>query len=108
MVWNGWEQAKSGHQLDTGNCLRYKSVAMKSTRPVPIKLKYPPVSFDRSVLPDWEQRFCVNYEYARESCAFVENFKNKSPGTSYYKSAGVWVLLDFLQAYIPEFPTKSW
>ena len=64
---------------------------------------------DPAILPDWQCRFCANYEYARESAGFREAVSNaRCQGTKGYHSGFVWALRDFLATNVPEFPDVPW
>lgn len=64
---------------------------------------------DTAILPDWQCRFCANYEYARESAGFREAVSNaRRQGTKGYHSGSVWALRDFLARHVPEFPDVPW
>lgn len=64
---------------------------------------------DTSILPEWQYRFCANYEYARESETFRQQVLNaRSERAKGYNSGPVWSLRDFLAQQVPEFPDKPW
>lgn len=70
----------------------------------------------------WQVRFCVNYEYARESQIFtsaVKNLREKmrpAPGTPFnifnmpfgMTKKNCWVLKSVLAFMVPEFPETPW
>ena len=71
-------------------------------------------------LPDWEVRFCVNYEYARESQEFISRVneirarKPRQAGSPFdllqmeHLSKDCWVLNTVLARRVPEFPKTPW
>lgn len=63
---------------------------------------------DRTTLPDWQCRFCANYEYARENKAFVRSVKSRPRPERQLHKGHVWVLQDFLAESMPEFPDTPW
>ena len=76
--------------------------------------------FKEDTLPDWQVRFCVNYEYARESKEYrlgVEEIRSQKPpgrGQPFnllefrIMSKTCWVLSTFLARSVPEFPGTPW
>lgn len=76
--------------------------------------------FPRNKLPDWQVRFCVNYEYARESKEFRQKVdeirarKPQPPGSPFnvacmeFSGPQCWVLNTVLARRVPEFPAAPW
>ena len=63
---------------------------------------------NKALLPDWQCRFCANYEYARESPSFQNIVTKRPEGLPSMASGPVWVLQDFLVKHVPEFPSTPW